>query len=345
MEADVVHGLDASVGPRCLVTGAAGYVGRHLVDALVELGCAVYALDLAPCPGRVVQEFRGDVRDEQLVRAALAQVDVVFHAAVERASTRDSSVSVARLKAVNVGGTHTLLRASERAGVSRFIHVSSAAVVLDRELLEADESSSYATSWVDPTDESVAAAEREVLGSHGKLRTLAVRPAAVWGPGDGGPVVRTLLAQLAARRFVAVSGTSVVDRTHVHNLVRGLLLASVALQERPEVVGGMPYFITDDERIDPMEWCAPIFEAIGHPVPTSRLPSSFAYTAAWAMEWMHRLGGPPPSLTRTEVLAYTRSSAFNIDRARRDLGYTPLRTHADMTQYLEDYRVQWQGMG
>jgi 3beta-hydroxy-delta5-steroid dehydrogenase/steroid delta-isomerase len=336
------------VGPVCLVTGGSGYLGRHLVQMLQQIGCTVRVLDMSPFPGRGVKMFRGDLRDASLLAGACEGVDTVFHAAsvltllgVARPEVRK------RVWSINVDATATLLDIAKRQGVTRFVYTSSANVVIDRELLEADESSSYATEWVDVYGESKAAAEREVLAANvPDFHTLALRPGGIWGPGEGGLMIKTFLEQVASGAFVATigDGSAVVDNTHVLNLVQAQLLGAKALADKPEIVGGRPYFITDDERINGVTWFRPILDGLGEPWPTRQLPGRLMYGLAWALEWAHYFGAPEPPVTRIGVLKLIRSSAFRIDNATRDLGYVPGYGQADLDLYLDDYRVMVEGM-
>ncbi len=341
---DVLEGLDASVGPTCLVTGGAGYLGRHLVAALKQLGCAVHVLDRVAWTEPGARSFVGDIRDSTLVRAACDGVDTVFHTASVRTVLGTAPKRVReQVFGVNVGGTRAVLEAARAAGVRRFVHTSSANVVMDRELLEADESSSLATTWVDLYGESKAEAESEVLAADGEggMRTCALRPGGIWGPAPGGFMVQTFLEQLARGRLVATigDGDAVVDNTHVYNLVRAHLLAARALRARPQLVGGRPYFITDDERINGMEWFRPIVAGLGQPWPTRRLPGTLMYAIAWGLEVAHLLGAPEPPLTRIGVLRLIRASSFRIDRAGEDLGYEPLVKSAEgLAVHMPDYR-------
>jgi nucleoside-diphosphate-sugar epimerase len=80
-----------TIGPRCLVTGGCGYLGRALVQRLLSLGCEVHTLDLAEAaPDPRARHFRGDLRDFASIAPAFEGVQTVFHSAaliatVERA--------------------------------------------------------------------------------------------------------------------------------------------------------------------------------------------------------------------------------------------------------------------
>ncbi len=303
------------------------------------------SLDVVPLARDGVDERAGDIRDRSVVRAACEGVDTVFHTAavltllgVARERVRE------RVFSINVGGTDAVIDACRAAGVKRLVYTSSANVAIDREQIEADESVGYAQSFVDLYGESKVLAERAVLAAHegDELRTAAVRPGGIWGPGAGGYMIDTFLDQLAAGRFVATigDGRAVVDNTHVFNVVRGLLLAAARLDGDPETVGGQAYFVTDDERINGVEWFRPIVEGLGYTYPKQQLPGRAMYAVGWLSELAHFLGAPEPALTRIGVLKLIRASSFSIDKARRELGYAPLLQSADgIAAHLADYRA------
>jgi 3beta-hydroxy-delta5-steroid dehydrogenase/steroid delta-isomerase len=342
VDTDLLEGLDVSVGPRCLVTGGAGYLGEHLANALRQLGCSVRVLDVVPTDGDSVV---GDVRDQALVRRAVEGMDVVFHTAAAMSFVGLASAATReRVFGVNVEGTRTVVEACRAAGVGRLVHTSTTNVCIDREIIEEDESAPYASSFVDLYGESKVLAEKLVLAADtsGGLRTVALRPGGIWGPGAGGFMIGAFLEQLVAGRMVASigRGVAVADNTHVHSLVRAELLAAQVLGSMPDSVGGKPYFITDDERINGMEWFRPLAEGLGYRFPSLGLPGPLMYGIAWLGELAHLLGGSEPKLTRIGVLKLTRASSFRIDAARRDLGYAPMWTRDEgIAAHMDDYRA------
>ena len=155
-------------------------------------------------------------------------------------------------------------------------------------------------------------------------------------------MIDAFVEQLARGNFKAVigDGTSVVDNTHVFNVVDGHLLALKMLGENPGVVGGQAYFITDDERLNGVAWFRPLVEALGYAYPTVHLPPKLMLGVAYLMEVVNFLGGPEPTLTRRGVYNLTRSSSFRIDKARRDLGYEPrVKSAQHLLSCLDDVRA------
>ncbi len=155
------------VGRVALVTGGAGYLGRHLVARLVESGAEVRTLDIAPsAPVDGVQAFLGDIRDYRSIRPAFEGVDVVYHtAALIELLAIYTSAYRRRVFDVNVLGTQQVIRACRDAGVSRLVYTSSHNVVIDREILEPPN----ATCWP-PMARSSAPSRSAPEGSGGRAR-------------------------------------------------------------------------------------------------------------------------------------------------------------------------------
>ncbi len=113
---------------RALVTGAAGFIGGHVVAALASAGAQVRAFDRVPAIAGVlpdtVEFMSGDILDADAIRRAVEGCDAVFHlAAVYSYARRDAPL----MSAVNVRGTRTVLDAALRGQRRRIVHTSSCA--------------------------------------------------------------------------------------------------------------------------------------------------------------------------------------------------------------------------
>ena len=107
------------VGPLCLVTGGAGYLGSKIVQRLLDSGCRVRSLDVAPQkPRDGVEAIQADLQDKKALQKACEGVDTVFHTAalISLLSTYRAAVKD-RVFGVNVEGTRHLLQAAANAGV------------------------------------------------------------------------------------------------------------------------------------------------------------------------------------------------------------------------------------
>lgn len=235
--------------PIWLVTGGAGFIGSHLVEALVARGERVRVLDdfstgrpdnLAAVADRV-EVIEGDVCEAVLVERAMAGAEVVVHLAAV-ASVQASLEEPRRVWAVNVGGTLNLLEAARVEGVCRFVFASSAAVYGDQDDLPLREDlpvrplSPYAASKV--AGEALC---RAYCASYG-LPTVALRFFNVYGPRQDprspySGVISIFVDRMrrGLRPVVYGDGHQTRDFVYVADVVAAVLSAAV----REEAVGGV----------------------------------------------------------------------------------------------------------
>ena len=336
------------VGRVCLVTGGNGYVGKHLVRRLLELGCEVRALDLGPFEGEPrVRSIAGDIRRMSDLTAACDGVDTVFHTAAIINTLTFARPSVRRqVYGVNVLGTENVIRACRAAGVKKLIYTSSITVAVDDPILGGDETAPYVgeDGLPDLYSQTKSRAEKLVLEANDVkgLRTGAIRPGGVWGPGEGAMMVQDFLEHLAAGQFNVMigNGKSVTDNVHVDSVVDAHFLLAKKLDEDPELVGGQAYFVSDDEPTNPVLWYRPIVEGLGYSWPRFHVPRTLAYAFAYFGEVAHYFGAPFPMLTRRGVRSVCKDASFRIDKARAHLGYEPRTSAAEgIPPLMEDFRA------
>ena len=227
---------------RVLVTGGAGFIGSHIVDALMEEGVEVAILDhlrRAPRPwvraalGRGAHLHVADVRDLDSLDAAFRQFrpQAVLHLAAQidvRRSVDDPSTDAF----VNIGGTAAVLEAARRVGARRLVLASTAGVYGDPEAVPTTEASPIAS--LSPYGTSKAAAEwylRQYSRLHG-MSTMALRMSNVYGPrqdSHGGAGVIAIFCEAAARRHEVVvygDGRQTRDYVYVDDVVAAWLAAA-----------------------------------------------------------------------------------------------------------------------
>lgn len=188
------------------VTGATGFVGRHVLAELVATAHSVRALvrdpaKLANAPFLTV--VRGDITDAAATAELCKGADVVLHVAGA------ISGGAADLIRINAEGTKILISSADRAGVKRFVHVSSLAA---------------RKPDLSPYGRSKAEGETHVRAAARTLQTLIVRPPAVYGEGDSAtlPLLRALVAKTAVLPSTKAARFSLV---HVQDMARILVAA------------------------------------------------------------------------------------------------------------------------
>ena len=291
-----------------LVTGAAGFLGSHVVSLLSrspDLGVIVTTRD-----GRDGSR-RLDLRDPACMQAALAGVDAVVHCAVGD-------------RAVTVDGTAALLRAAAASGVRRLVYISSVAVYgaatgqvgEDSPLVPAD-GHGYA-AWK-------VAAERACLGTSG-IETVRLRPAIIYGPGG------TLWVSQMARRIRSGRwGTFGPAGEGTCNLVHVADVASAVAAALSAPAAGAVFNVNGPVAMTWNEWFVRLAQAIGAP-PLPRLSPlalqarSFASLPLKALarkrpgiaaDWL--LGAPASS----ELALFALHATYPATAAQTALGWSP----------------------
>ena len=265
-------------GRRVLVTGAGGFIGSHLCEALVQGGAQVRAflrytsrqdlgnLDLVPPEVRdAIEVVRGDLRDAASVRRAVLGCQVVFHLGAV-ISVPYSFASPVEFAATNALGTLYVLEAARDAGVGRVVHTSTSEVYGTARYVPIDEGhplqaqSPYAASKI--AGDKMAEAFHLAFG----LPVVTIRPFNTYGPRQSSrAVVPTILTQLLSRQNPLRLGSLHPrrDLTYVSDTVEGFLRAG----ECPAAIGqvvqlGIGRSVSVEELVrlssDLVGWRAPV---------------------------------------------------------------------------------------
>lgn len=307
------------------VTGGSGFIGGRLIRRLTADGWTVRALARSAASAAAVEDLgaqsvRGDLDDIESMRAGAEGCEVAFHAA---ALVAEWATDAAYDRA-NVIGTSNALQACHRAGVGRFVNVSTIGVLQDgRPFRDADETAPVAlhSRWAYATTK--ARAEQLVSRwSRPGFTTVSIRPEFVWGPGDT-TLVPAIREKVEAGQFMWISGgRHRLVTSHVDNVVEGLVLAA----DRGR--GGAAYFVTDGEAPVFRDFLTRLMATQGVELPDRSVPFALARAAAAGCEWLWRrlpLPGVPP-LTRAALWIIGVEATVDDSRARRELGYSPICT-------------------
>lgn len=321
----------------CLVTGAAGLVGRNLTRALLDRGCRVRALVHNTPLALEHQNLKclsGDVRDSRAMLKACEGVATVFHTAALLSFLGGSSATEAYRKPaweINVIGTENCLRACREQRVRRFVYTSSVDVCFEGKPVEnMDRSTPYASSPRSVYGETKIAAEKMVLAANGEggVFTCAIRADGIYGPEEN-LLLDSIVKQAAAGRLTVAIGSAdtLQDNSYIDNLIHGEILAAQHLSPGGSACG-KAYFITDYTPQNMFEFFRPLIEGMGFTFPTRRIPAGWLRPLLTLWEHLHfRLGIPPPLVTPYELDKVTVTHYGSICDAKRDLGYKPVKTY------------------
>ncbi len=308
----------------CLITGATGFVGGHLAEACAARGWSARALvragrDAGPLERLGVTPVPGDLCDPASLAATVEGVEVVFHCAAKVGDWGP----VEDYRAANVEGLRALLEACRGKPLRRFVHLSSLGVYEARHHHGTDETEPLPERHVDGYTQSKVESEKLALRCAGEfgVPVVVLRPGFIYGPRD-----RTVLPKLIdslRRRQVRYLGRGdrAMNTIYVGNLIDAMFLAA----EKPDAVGKV-FNLTDGERVSKRRFIEALADGVGVPRPRPvPVPLRVARLLARWMESRARRQGAaePPVLTQARVKFLGLDLDFSIEKARRELGYSP----------------------
>lgn len=305
---------------KCLVVGGAGFIGSHLVDALMREGHAVRVFDNLSTGrmvniqhhGRGLEFYQGDLRNSEQVKEACRHIDVVFHEAAI-SSVAESMRDPQTTHEINITGTANLLEAAGGAGVKQFVFASSAAVyghhssVLKTETLDTLPVSRYGLSKL--VGEDLCRFYAEFCN----MQTTCLRYFNVYGPrqtasSDYAGVISIFLNTLLVGRTPAVYGDGSQTRDFIN--VKDIVQANLLAMQR-----------TSGQQ----------FEVIN-------VGSGHQYSILELLETLGRITGKSFEIDyKPERRGDVRHSLSDIQKAQSMLGFQPSVSFQDGLKQLADY--------
>jgi nucleoside-diphosphate-sugar epimerase len=305
------------------VTGGSGFLGRNIIAVLREHGYEVRALARSEHAMKNAQSagaepVLGDLDDREALRVGMSGCTTVFHAA----AMVDDWGRYDEFYNVNVVGTERVLAVAKEAGVRRFVHVSTEAVLIGgTPIINADE------TWplpkrplgLYPLTKGMAE-ERVIAANSSDMTTIVLRPRFIWGNGDTS-VLAKMLKSVKDGSWMWISGGHYLTSTcHVANVCEAMMLA--ASRGR----GGDIYFITDGKPVEFREFVTRLLLSQGVDPGTRSIPRWLVRLVASCSElaWsLLRLRGKPP-ITRCGLCLIGEEVTINDAKARQELGYAPV---------------------
>ena len=307
-------------------------LGRAVAQTIERNGHRVTVLQRRPS-GLDCAEIQGNITDQQTVDTAVQGQHAVVHLAARVSPTGRWQ----DFWDVNVGGTRNLVKASQQAGVTRFIYVSSPAVAssgaehVGESALPADPATTrsyYARSK--------AEAEQLVFAhAGGDMAVAAVRPHLVWGPGDEQLVARVLGRAASGSLRLVGSGAALVDSTYVDNAADAL----AAALEQASAINGRALVVSNGEPRPVAELLRGICHAAGFELPMRGVPTWAAKAGGALAETVWAAGRLTTDPPMTRFLAEQLSTAHWYDQrlTRELLDWTPTVSIDDGLARLADW--------
>lgn len=324
------------MGKKALVTGATGFVGSRLCRELCENGYAVRALhrptsDLSSLAGLPIEYCVGDVTDRGSLKEALSGVEVVFHvAALFREAKHPDEV----YWQVNVEGTRNVFEESIAAGVKRIIHCSTIGVHSHIPNPPAAEDEAYRPA--DIYQRTKCEGEKLALSyfKDKRIEGAVIRPAMIWGPSDKRTL--KLFKGIKEKKLPMIgTGETLTHWVLVDDLVKGFRLAGEQEGQYGEI-----YIIAGDRPVKLEYVYRTIASKLGVELWPFRIPALPIQVLGSIVEAICVPFGIEPPIYRRRVDFFTKTRAFNCEKARSRLGYQPARTFEEEVDYIAGWYTE-----
>ena len=311
---------------KVLVTGGGGFLGTATCRLLHQAGFKVISYSRKAYPhleAMGIETVQADITDQEALKEVISShnIKTVFHIAAKAGvwGSYDSYYQP------NVAGTMAVVKVCQDLGVRNLIYTSTPSVTFaGKDQDGVDESAPYPETFINHYQSTKAQAEKIVLAANSpKLRTIALRPHLIWGPGDTQLVPRIVnLAQKKKLKLVGPRG-KLVDAVYIDNAAAAQL-AALGAMDKPEATG-KPYFITNHEPWPLEDIINGILKAHDMDSIKARVPEKVAYTAGAVLEGLHRVFLPrrEPAMTRFVARQLSTAHWFDPENSKRQLGYIP----------------------
>lgn len=362
-----------NVPKRCIVTGGSGFVGRRLVEMLVERGSElVIAMDVAPAPSDAedndkIKWLQGDLSkpsDVDIAFRACPGCEMIYHIAALVGPYHPKEA----YDKVNYQGTVHLLDACTKYKVKRFVMSSSPSTRfpypdpnvegLTEEQLKEKNGGDYAPVFLQPYAETKAKGEQAVRSACGKneedFLSIAVAPHQVYGPRDGLFLPSLLETAGSGKLRIFGEGNNKISFCHVDNYCHGLILGGEALYPGSPALGKF-YIVTDGGALKFWDVLDQAVVAMGFKSLHKKfhLPAWFMMTIAYITVfigniWAALTGTPKHvinyklKLNPFAVKMLIIHRYFDISGAQRDLKYEPIITFEQgWAETIEWFQKNW----
>ena len=318
-----VH-AESSEKPRILVTGATGFLGRRLVEQLLQIGYPVRSLARKLSNIEKLRElptdiYFGDVADMESLRAAVTDVEVIVHAAADTAGNEDDS----RLSTLL--GTQNVMDLCREKGIQKLIYISSCSVygVADYKKGQMVDEKASLERYHDRRGHYSSAkykAELLVLDAmkNESLPAVCLRPGTIFGP--GGDIYTPMMGfSLGTKVFGVIGrGDFVLPLVYIDNLVDAIIRAI----EKDESIGQV-FNVVDPDNPTKREYVERLLNKLYPDARCFYIPYSFLYTAVWGQEMLTWILRRPPFLTRYRLTSSQKNIRYDSTKIQNALDWKP----------------------
>jgi len=291
---------------KCLVTGAAGFIGNNLINRLLKEGYEVTALIYNNKPKYIEKNIKyvtGDITNINTIKPYFNDIDYVFHCA---AIVKDYGPKKLFFQ-VNLEGTKNLVNLSEQHKIKKFVYLSHIRY-------ESDRSHSFYSK-------TKQLAEEYLLEKYkvDKFPVIIIRPGNVYGPGATTWLIRPLESIKKNRIYLIDNGQGIFQHTYIDNLIDAIILSI----KKPEITGEIIDITDGDNTTNWKEYFEAITSMIGKPNIKRSMSRRTAYIISLFMIGLNKVFKIEPWITPMAVQILSNKNKISIEKAKKLLGYFP----------------------
>ena len=322
---------------KILVTGATGFLGKYVIEELLDHEYSIVAFGRNEKVGKAlesecVQFVKGDLSSIEELRQAFQSVDAVVHAGA-------LSTAWGPWKAfyqANVIGTQNVLDLCREYAIKHLVYVSSPSIyAAGKDQFDIKESDAPTENHLNNYIRSKLASEK-LFPNYPDVPSIILRPRGLFGVGDTSILPRVLRLSRKIGIPLIRGGEQLMDMTCVENVALAIRLAL----ETPQAAGEV-YNITNGEPRAFRNLIEETLRGLGYPIRYRKIPAPLVSAISSSLEFIYKslkLKGEP-ALTRYTYYLLRYSQTLDISKAERDLGYRPKITISEgIEQYVQDYR-------
>ena len=310
---------------KVLVTGGSGFLGRVIVQQLLDRGDLVRVYSRGNYPDLVakgIEVMRGDISDGNKLSQAAQGMEAIIHTASKVGVWGDYK----EYYRSNVLGTEAVIAASKQHNIQYLVYTSSPSAVYNgKPVAGADESLPYPEHFMTAYCSTKAKAEQLILKANSdSLKTVALRPHFIWGPHDNQLIPRIIARARSGKLRLISSNGVLTDTIYVDNAAKAHLLALDNLRSTA-VCAGKVYFVSQDEPIEINAFINHIITGAGLPPTEQFVSARTAFALGAALEFFYTIFHlkKEPLMTRFIAKQLSTTCWYDISAAKRDLGYKP----------------------
>lgn len=317
-----------------LVTGAGGFTGSYLVDALLNKGYQVRAFvrkeeQASRLKAKGVEVVIGDIKSQEVLKRATEGIYGVFHIA---ALFRQAGLPDSEYFAVNRDAVDTLFKVSVENGVKRIVHCSTGGVHSGVKNPPITEETPYYPGDLYQDSKLQGELIAQEWFKSGKIKGAIIRPAMVYGPRD--ERIGKLFRMISKERFFYIGdGKAEVHWIDVRDLAQSFILAM-----ENETLSGDIFVIAGDRVFTLKEFCSLVACLLNVRPPWIHIPVVPMKALGLLCEIICKPFGIEPPIYRRRVDFFTKRRWFDTSKAKNILGFTPSQTIlGELRDILESY--------